>query len=183
MGAINRAIHERASAGALFVRVNRHKVADGVYVKYVQTDRLLALSRVARGTLSLQIVLQHFSHRGNAPIVVARRETRSVRSYLWFLQRLFALLVLLYDLLDELQQRAVDGIAAVNDGPRGIVGAPPIGQCLTELFFELIIQGCLVIRRAGHVAVGLIRRRGRGGQQSLRYSIRRGDLNERETSD
>lgn len=120
--AVNCAIHKRASTSILPVRVNRHEVADGVglAVKYIQADGLLALSRIARHrTIVLQVVLQRSSHRGNALIVVARRETRDVGGDLRFLQRLLALLDLLYNLLDELQlvqQRAVDGITAVDDG-------------------------------------------------------------------
>lgn len=176
--AVDRAIHEGASAGVLLARVNRHEGIVGNRVKYARTDRLL-VSRVARGTLTLRIVLQRATHRRfYAPIVVVRRETWGIRGDLWLLEllQLLALLydrLLLYDLLDELQRFV--GVA-VDDGSRGIV--TPTGQApeLVQLFLVLVTQGCLVIQRAGHVAVGLIRGRGRG--ERLRHSISQGDLNE-----
>lgn len=118
----DRTIHDRASAGVLLARVNRHEIIDEMV--RVETDRLLALSRI--GIPALQVVLQRCSHEGNdacIAIVVAGGEIRGVRDDLRLLQQLIlAFLVLFDDFLDELPV----GIAAVDDSFRGVVGAPAI---------------------------------------------------------
>lgn len=132
---VHRAIHERTSAGASLARVDRHESAvdgqsvdlDGARVGYAQASLQLLGSHAARGALArrgIQITAQR-SH-GYALIVEGRREARGVRGNLRLLQRL-ALLVLLYHLLYELEQGAVDSVAAVDDRPRRIVDAFPTG--------------------------------------------------------